>query len=199
MNGDMMENRNQNHDSPGVTRLAPELSVAGWLNTPQPLSLHALRGRVVVIEAFQMLCPGCVSRGLPQAQAIAQTFRPEDVAMIGLHSVFEHHEAQGTETALRAFLHEYRIGFPVAMDMPGEGHPLPRTMAAYEMQGTPTLVLIDRAGRRRAQYFGHQADLRIGAEIMALVAEQGPIGLHNPAQDARPADGGCDDTGCGIG
>src|SRR5690606_20270412 len=45
---------------PISNQAAPELQVSRWFNTPAPLSLAALRGRVVVVEAFQMLCPGCV-------------------------------------------------------------------------------------------------------------------------------------------
>jgi hypothetical protein len=44
-------------------------------------------------------------------------------------------------------------------------------MSAYAMQGTPTLLLIDRAGRLRMQRFGHIDDLRLGAAIASLVAE----------------------------
>ena len=75
--------------------------------------------------------------------------------------------------SLEAFLHEYRVRFPVGVDAPGEGTPLPRTMAAYAMQGTPTLVLIDRQGRLRMQQFGHVEDLALGAQIMALLREAG--------------------------
>lgn len=149
---------------------APALQVAQWLNATGPLGLGDLRGRVVLIAAFQMLCPGCVSHGLPQAKRVRETFRETDVVVIGLHSVFEHHDAQ-TPTALAAFLHEYRIGFPVAIDAPGGDVGIPKTMAAYGMEGTPTLILLDRQGRRRAQHFGVVPDLRLGAEIMALVAE----------------------------
>ena len=141
-----------------------------WLNTDQPLSLADFRGKVLAVEVFQMLCPGCVSHGLPQASRIASTFAPDKVAVIGLHSVFEHHDAM-TPTALRAFLHEYRIRFPVAVDMAGENGPLPQTMAAYALEGTPTLLLIDREGRLRARHFGQVADLALGAEIMMLVQE----------------------------
>ncbi|MEQ8206410.1 MAG: TlpA family protein disulfide reductase, partial [Woeseia sp.] len=65
---------------------APELRVSAWLNTDAPITLAGLRGSVVVIEAFQMLCPGCVSHGLPQARRIAETFRDEDVVVLGLRS-----------------------------------------------------------------------------------------------------------------
>ena len=40
---------------------APELLVERWFNTDQPLTLAGLRGRVVVIAAFQVLCPNSVS------------------------------------------------------------------------------------------------------------------------------------------
>ena len=132
-----------------MSDLAPSILASEWLNTPEPLTLDALRGRVVAVECFQMLCPGCVSHGLPQAQRIAQTFGTQDVVVIGLHCVFEHHAAQGP-VSLAAFLHEYRIRFPVAVDLAGSNGPLPQTMARYELEGTPTLLLIDRAGRLRA-------------------------------------------------
>jgi hypothetical protein len=148
--------------------LAPELQVAEWLNTPEPITLHSLRGRVVVIEAFQMLCPGCVFHGLPQAQRVAEAFDAAQVCVLGLHSVFEHHAVQGPAAALRAFMHENRIRFPVGIDAQGE--PLPRTMAAYAMQGTPTLLLIDGEGVLHAQHFGAVPDLLLGAQIGALVA-----------------------------
>lgn len=48
--------------------LAPTLDVMRWFNTPRPRALADLRGRVVVLHAFQMLYPGCVQGGLPQAQ-----------------------------------------------------------------------------------------------------------------------------------
>jgi DNA-binding transcriptional regulator of glucitol operon len=87
-------------------QLAPPWQVSRWFNSA-PLTLADLRGRVVVAHAFQMLCPGCAMQALPQMQRVRQTFPADSVAVIGLHTVFEHHEAQGP-LALEAFLHEYR-------------------------------------------------------------------------------------------
>jgi hypothetical protein len=148
---------------------APDFHAAEWLNTEKPLALADFRGRVLAVEVFQMLCPGCVIHGLPQAERIAATFDPTKVAVIGLHSVFEHHAAN-SRAALEAFLHEWRIRFPVAIDAPGDG-PLPRTMTAWQLPGSPTLVLFDRKGQMRARHFGQVGDLALGAELMALVAE----------------------------
>lgn len=176
-------------------RPAPPIEADQWLNSDSLLSLEAFRGRVLLIEAFQMLCPGCVAHGLPQAKWVLDTFPQSDVAVIGLHSVFEHHDAQNP-SALAAFLHEYRINFPVAVDARDPAGFLPRTMAAYGMQGTPTLVLIDRQGRRRAQHFGQVSDLRLGAEIQTLIDESGRAENDSDAREAGTEADGCTEEGC---
>lgn len=154
---------------------APEWSTSEWLNAPEPLSLGCLRGQVVVLHAFQMLCPACVSHALPQAQRLAAATRDAGVAVIGLHTVFEHHDAM-TVTALRAFLHEYRIHFPVGVDAHSEhGGDIPQTMRAYGMQGTPTTVLIDADGGLRQQWFGVVDELTLGIEIGRLLATAPPV------------------------
>ncbi len=148
---------------------APELAIARWFNSDDNPTLADLKGEVVVIEAFQMLCPGCVSHGLPQAQRIQQNF-PDDVTLLGLHTVFEHHEAM-TPVSLEAFLHEYRITFPVGVDAHTPGDTTPITMGRYRLRGTPSLVVIDRAGRIRVNAFGHVEDLAVGAALARLIDE----------------------------
>ncbi len=149
----------------------PELSVTRWVNTRQPLSLKALEGKVVMVMAFQMLCPGCVLHGVPQAQRVHDLFAREDVQVIGLHTVFEHHEAM-REAGLRAFVHEFRVTFPVGIDRHEGDDPMPLTMSRYAMRGTPTLILIDRQGLVRTHQFGQVDDLALGAQIARLVAER---------------------------
>jgi len=149
---------------------APALEVEQWFNTREALQLDALRGKVVVIEAFQMLCPGCVSHGIPQAQRIHDIFSREDVVLLGLHTVFEHHEAM-TPVSLAAFLHEYKVTFPVGVDRAGAAG-MPCTMSAYALQGTPSMVLVDARGQLRKQWFGTAPDLVVGAEIMRLISER---------------------------
>jgi hypothetical protein len=100
---------------------------------------------------------------------VQQSFPSETVAVIGLHTVFEHHAAM-TPVSLEAFLHEYRITFPIGVDAAGSG-PLPKTMEAFGMRGTPSLLLIDKMGTLRAHHFGEVSEMRIGAEIATLLNE----------------------------
>lgn len=148
----------------------PTLHVSHWFNTPAPIELAALRGRVVLLHTFQMLCPGCVSHGTPQAQKVHATFPPAQLAVIGLHTVFEHHAVMGP-SALEVFIHEYRLGFPIGVDAPAlDGGPIPRTMAELGLRGTPSLVLLDRAGRIAFEHFGGIDDLALGGVIGQLLA-----------------------------
>jgi peroxiredoxin len=156
-----------------IQALAPELAVTQWFNAKQPLSLEALRGRVVLLHAFQMLCPGCVSHGTPQAERAHRMFRNTDLTVIGLHTVFEHHAAM-TPVSLEAYIHEYRLTFPIGVDQPGDGVPIPVTMQRYHMQGTPTSILIGRDGKIRHQGFGQEDDMAVGMIIGTLLAEKVP-------------------------
>lgn len=173
---------------------APDWDVVQWFNHDGGLSLADLRGRVVVAAAFQMLCPGCVERTIPQLRQVRELFTEDQVAVVGLHTVFEHHEAMGP-TSLAAFIHEYRLTFPVGVDRPsGSGNPIPVTMARYAMRGTPTLLLFDRGGTLRRQAFGHIPDLQLGAEIMALIGEP----ARTAPASAQPSDPSCGPDGCPI-
>ena len=151
--------------------MTPELAVSHWFNTPEPITLQSLRGRVVLLHAFQMLCPGCVSHGTPQAQRAQTLFRNTDLAVIGLHTVFEHHAAM-TPVSLEAFIHEYRLTFPIGVDQASENDPIPVTMRRYQMRGTPSCVIIGRDGAIRHHGFGQEEDMALGAILGSLLAEK---------------------------
>lgn len=178
---------------------APDWQVSQWFNTRSPLCLGRLRGRIVLLHAFQMLCPGCVSHGVPQAERVHREYAGHGVAVIGLHTVFEHHAAM-MPVALEAFLHEYRVTHPVGVDAVGaQGDPIPLSMRRYELRGTPSLMLIDRAGRLRVHEFGRIDDLRLGVWLGRLLAEQAGFigdGTEEPNQ-ALPVDT-CDTQACPV-
>ena len=154
-----------------AARPAPELNVSQWFNTGDTPTLAALRGQVVLLHAFQMLCPACVRLATPQAQQAHEQFGRQGLAVIGLHTVFEHHEAMGP-VSLEAYIFENRLRFPIGVDRPDGHGGLPLTMRRYGMQGTPSLILIDRRGRVRQHSFGHVPDLALGAALGTLLAER---------------------------
>lgn len=149
--------------------VAPDIVVSRWFNTSVPLSLVALRGRPVLIHAFQMLCPGCVAHGTPQAEKAHRLFGDSDLQVIGLHTVFEHHEAM-MPIALEAFIHEYRLTMPIGVDEPGSLTPIPVTMGRYRMRGTPTSILIGRDGTVLHHGFGQEDDMALGARLAAAIS-----------------------------
>jgi len=157
---------------------AADLDVVEWIGEPHPLK--QLRGRVVLVETFQMLCPGCVAHGIPQAKRVQARF--PDVVVLGLHTVFEHHDAM-TPVALRAFLSEYQVTFPVGVDR-HDGEPMPVTMRRYRLQGTPSMLLIDRQGRLRFSDLGIVDDMYLGARLARLLDEPGEAAAPTGPADA---------------
>lgn len=150
---------------------APALQVTQWLNTQKALALEDLRGRIVVLHAFQMLCPGCVSQGIPQVKRVQAAFPASELVVIGLHTVFEHHAVTNAE-ALAVFVREYGLSFPIGIDQPSPCGQVPMTMQAYALRGTPSLVVLDRQGKIRLNHFGHADDLSLGALLGRLMGEQ---------------------------
>ena len=149
-----------------------KLLVSKWLNTQDEISLDRLQGNVVLVYVFQMLCPACILHSIPQANKIHEMFAPENLQVLGLHSVFEHHDAM-EEISLRAFMHEFRVKFPVGIDKVSirKKGIIPQTMEKYSMQGTPTLLIYDKKGELKVQHFGHLEDMELGFILGTLISE----------------------------
>lgn len=182
----------------------PELIVSSWINTDAKVTLAGLKGKVVVITAFGSKCKGSLNHALPQASRLAKSFETDAVAVLGLHMAFDS-KGEITPVKLAAFAEKHGLTFPIGIDQPG--HPQPATMVAYELQGTPTVLLFDRQGRLRRHYLGQVDDVRLGAEIMALSIEPADAPrdasiaierrLHATLTDPRDHHHHGDDCGCG--
>ena len=121
---------------------APELEGAGgFIGTAGPLTLAALRGRVVLLDFFTESCINCV-HVLSELRELEAQFG-DDLLVIGIHSPKFPHE-RDHEAVVRA-VERLGITHPVLDD------PDLRTWSAYTVQAWPTLVLIDPEG-----YIAHQ-------------------------------------------
>ncbi|MBZ0165491.1 MAG: TlpA family protein disulfide reductase [Candidatus Omnitrophica bacterium] len=137
----------------GAQSPAKEWTVSEWINS-DPLTLEGLRGKVVVLEFFQLWCPGCNHFSIPLMQRWENKYRNNKrVQLISIHAVFEGHDVQ-TPLRLRQFIKEKGIRHPVAIDRHSAGSPIPDTMRAYGTRGTPEMAIIDKAGHIRFQKFG---------------------------------------------
>lgn len=122
-----------------------------------------------------MLCPACVAHSIPQLKKLHEMSRVMPLAVIGLHTVFEHHAAMQPHS-LEAFIHEYKLNFPIGVDVASiDGEPIPQTMAAWQLRGTPSTIVFSADGELCLHEFGHVDDLALGAVIGQLIQSAGRL------------------------
>ena len=61
----------------------PNLKVSEWVQG-LPTNIDKEKDNVVLIEVFQVNCPGCFLYGIPQAIDIYQKYRKEGVTVLGV-------------------------------------------------------------------------------------------------------------------
>ena len=155
-------------------RKAPEWAISEWINSPG-LTLADLRGKVVVIDFFQLWCPGCNKFSIPLMHHWEGIFEQErkdgKIAFVSIHTVFEGHSYQRPKR-LRAFVEEKNITHPVGVDRHADGRRLPITMERYRTRGTPEMAIIDQQGNIRFQQFGYFEPDHGERLIRTLLAEE---------------------------
>jgi len=85
----------------------PELKVTEWVQGG-PISLKDYLGNVVVVEVFQVNCPGCFIYGIPEAIETYHKYRNKGVVVLGLATAFEDFDKNSIEN-LRLLLTENRV------------------------------------------------------------------------------------------
>ena len=135
---------------------APEWDIAEWIKS-EPVRLEDLRGQVVVIDFFQLWCPGCKSFSIPLTlrweKEFAEEIANDKMKIVSIHTVFEGHEHQ-TVDRLRTFVEKTGFGHPVGHDRHDISDRLPNTMILYGTRGTPEIAIIDKDQRIAYQRIG---------------------------------------------
>lgn len=75
---------------------APSLQVSEWVQGG-PIALEDLLNKIVVVEVFQVNCPGCFIYGLPEAIEIHNRYRTQGVVVLGLATAFEDYDKNTSE------------------------------------------------------------------------------------------------------
>ncbi|HEY8225016.1 MAG TPA: thioredoxin-like domain-containing protein [Pyrinomonadaceae bacterium] len=116
---------------------APELTGgSGWLNTDRPLSLAALKGKVVLLDFWTYGCINCMHI-IPDLKRLEAKY-PNELVVIGVHSAKFKNERE-TENIRRIIL-RYELEHPVYNDSAFS------VWQSYGVRAWPTQVLIDPAG-----------------------------------------------------
>ena len=151
------------HSSLPVLGTAPDFTgTQRWFNS-RPLSLTALRGRVVLIDFWTYTCINCI-RTLPYLKAWDARYRQAGLTIVGVHSPefsFEK-DAGNVRRAIRSF----GIRYPVVQDNDLA------TWSAWGNQYWPAEYLIDARGKVRHVHFGEGEYDQSEAAIRSLLAER---------------------------
>ncbi len=116
---------------------APEITGGrGWLNTDKPLSLAALKGKVVLLDFWTYGCINCIHI-IPDLKRLEAKY-PNQLVVIGVHSAKFENEKE-TENIRRIIL-RYELEHPVYNDAEF------KVWQSYGVRAWPTQILIDPAG-----------------------------------------------------
>src|SRR3712207_3034509 len=141
---------------------APELAGAGgWINTAEPLSLKALRGKVVLLDFWTFCCINCLHI-IEELRPLEERFG-NDLVVIGVHSPKFPEERD--HAAVERAVARHKIMHPVLDD------PDMITWSRYGVRAWPTLFLIDTRGYVRWGASGEGHSLTIARAVEALLEE----------------------------
>ena len=140
---------------------APEFSTGTWINS-EPLTLKALRGKVVLIEFWTFGCYNCRNT-LPFIKSWHEQYANKGLTIIGVHSP----ELDGEEKIenVQREVASLGIKYPVVTDNDYA------TWKAYHVNAWPTIFLLDRGGRIRWSHVGEGVYKETEQLIQKLLAE----------------------------
>ncbi|MBM4037344.1 MAG: TlpA family protein disulfide reductase [Planctomycetes bacterium] len=112
----------------------PPLAIAAWFGS-EPMTLDDLKGKVVILDFWNIGCPPC-RKLMPHLAALYAKHKAEGLVVIGITN-----DEKGD---LEAFLKENPAGYPIAMDTVKGGKE--QTFDAYGIGGIPYVWVIARDG-----------------------------------------------------
>ncbi len=144
---------------------APELRGEVWLNTPEPLSMVALRGQVVLIDFWDYTCINCLHT-LPYLREWHRRYHQKGLVIVGVHAP-EFAFAKDSQMVEEAVL-ALALPYPVTLDNAYQ------TWNAYANRAWPAKYLVDQDGYIRAFHYGEGAYQEFEEAIQQLLKERDP-------------------------
>jgi len=110
---------------------APDLSVSEWVQG-RPTNINNESGNVVLVEVFQVNCPGCFTHGIPQAIDMYRKYRDSDLRVLGVATAFEDYDKNTIENLRLLLTTGELIGEPVRV-LGQYGQLLPGNKLSYKI------------------------------------------------------------------
>lgn len=132
-----------------------------WFNTPEPLSLSRLRGKVVLVDFWTYSCVNCI-RTLPHIQKLHERYASAGLVVVGMHTpefAFERSAAN-----LQAAIKRHGLTYPIAQDNQY------KTWDNFRNRYWPAQYLIDREGRITFRHFGEGGNDELDRAIRHALA-----------------------------
>jgi thiol-disulfide isomerase/thioredoxin len=145
---------------------APEITSPAWVNS-EPLSLKALRGKVVLVEFWTFGCYNCRNVE-PQIKAWHKRYVDEGLVVIGIHT--PEFDYEKSIEAVRKYVQKKSIAYPIAIDNDF------LIWNRFSNRYWPAIYLVDKQGVIRYTRFGEGGYLQTEQVIQALLAESIPKG-----------------------
>lgn len=159
---------------------APEIRATRWLNTPTPLHMAQLRGRVVLVDFWDYTCVNCLHT-LPYLKAWHERYHEAGLTIIGVHS--PEFEFAKIENLVESAVHTLSLPYPIALDNEYQ------TWNAYANRYWPAKYLVDALGMVRAFHFGEGDYGEIEQFLQTLLHEIRPdLSFPKPVPPFRPLD-----------
>jgi len=100
-----------NHNA-AIGSPAPDIQVDTWVQG-SAVNISSLRGHVVLIEVFQVNCPGCFVHALPAVLDLYRRYHDKGLEVIGLATAFEDFDKNTLENLERLVTTGELIGEPL--------------------------------------------------------------------------------------
>ncbi len=140
-----------------------------WLNTDKPLSIKALRGKIVLLDFWTYCCINCM-HVIPDLKKLEQKY-PNELVVIGVHSA--KFEGEKDSENIRQAILRYELEHPVINDKDM------RVWDEYAVRAWPSLYLIDPEGYIVGKVSGEGVFDPLDRQIAALVEQFGKQGRLN--------------------
>ncbi len=175
---------------------APDLKgIVAWLNTPgnQPIDLHSLRGKVVLIDFWAYSCINC-QRAIPHVEGWYKAYRDKGFEVIGVHT--PEYAFEKVTSNVEKGAADLGITYPIALDNSYS------TWTNYRNQYWPAEYLIDANGTVRHTKFG-EGDYNGTEKLIRELISNAHNGVALPvpvdAPDTTPQGGLTPETYFGVG